>query len=83
MVWTKPGSETEAAAQAVGKDIRASFANTSGYSGLSVYVNYAVGDEKLEEIYGASKLPRLAALKQTWDPQNVFSYHHPLPQKYP
>lgn len=35
------------------------------------YVNFAHGDEPLEEIYGDS-LPRLQELKHKWDPENRF-----------
>ncbi|KEY71722.1 hypothetical protein S7711_02949 [Stachybotrys chartarum IBT 7711] len=55
----------------------------TGYDGLRTYVNYAQGTEQLEQIYGADKLPRLAALKRTWDPSNVFRYMNPLPTEYP
>jgi hypothetical protein len=33
------------------------------------YINFAHGDESLEEIYGNS-LPHLRELKRKWDPQN-------------
>jgi FAD/FMN-containing dehydrogenase len=39
---------------------------------LHRYVNFAHGDEPLEEIYGDS-LPRLRELKQKWDPENRFN----------
>lgn len=55
----------------------------TGYDGLRTYVNYAQGTEQLEQIYGADKLPRLAALKRKWDPSNVFRYMNPLPTQYP
>jgi FAD/FMN-containing dehydrogenase len=64
-------------------DIRSRFAATSGYGGLAVYVNYAYGDETLEQMYGARKLPRLSALKRRYDPDNVFRFHHALPSTYP
>ena len=76
------------AARKIGLELRADFAATSGYEdelegGLATYVNYAYGDEPLEHIYRADKLPRLAALKKTWDPNNVFAYHLALPTEYP
>ena len=40
-----------------------------------VYVNYlGVGDnpERVRDAYGAAKYARLAALKHTYDPQNLF-----------
>ena len=41
------------------------------------YMNFAHGDESLEEIYGQS-LPRLRELKQQWDPQGVFNQWFPI-----
>ncbi|KAI0904511.1 hypothetical protein F4823DRAFT_634235 [Ustulina deusta] len=76
------------AAARLGPELRTAFAATSGYEdeiegGLAVYVNYAHGEEPIESIYRADKLPRLAALKKTWDPHNVFAYHLALPTEYP
>jgi hypothetical protein len=36
------------------------------------YINFAHGDESLEEIYGDS-LSRLRELKHHWDPENRFN----------
>jgi len=81
--WTDGDVTTPKAAEAIALELRDDFALTSGYPDLTVYVNYAHGDEKLEQIYGADKLPRLAALKKTWDPDNVFAYNNALPTEYP
>jgi len=77
------GSSVGDASNALGLELRKDFAATSGYPDLTVYVNYAHGDEKLEQIYSAEKLPRLAALKKTWDPENLFAFNNPLPTHYP
>lgn len=82
MAWPE-GKPVEEAANALGRELRSEFAATSGYPDLSVYVSYAWGDETLEQIYGKEKLPRLAALKKKWDPDNVFRYNHALPTEYP
>ncbi|KAK4981117.1 hypothetical protein LTR28_005260 [Elasticomyces elasticus] len=71
------------AVEALAKELRTSFAATSGYPDLAVYVSYAHGDETLDQRYGANKLPRLAALKKKWDPSNVFAYNNALPTSYP
>ena len=79
-------SNNDPAAQAgdkLGRELRADWASTSGYGGLTVYVAYAHGDETLEQRYAARKLPLLASLKKKWDPNNVFAYNNALPTKYP
>ncbi|KAI0202890.1 hypothetical protein F4808DRAFT_458596 [Astrocystis sublimbata] len=81
--WGSLGDTVETAANAMGRELRSDFAATSGYGNLTVYVNYAAGDESLESIYGANKLPRLAKLKAQYDPNNVFRFYHALPTSYP
>lgn len=61
------------------KELRSDLVATSGYSGLSAYVNYAWGDETLEQIYRKDKLQRLKTLKKKWDPNNVFRFSNGLP----
>jgi len=82
MSWPELGNPVEGPANALAKELRDHFGATSGYPSLSVYVSYAHGDEKLEEIYGAS-LPRLVELKKKWDPDNLFGYNNALPTKLP
>lgn len=77
------GNPVEQAANDFAREMRSDLAATSGFSDLSVYVSYAHGDETLEQIYGKEKLPRLAALKRTWDPDNVFGFNNALPTEYP
>lgn len=77
-----PGDPAATAGDQLGRALRDSWASTSGYGGLRLYVNYAHGDETLEQLYGANKLPRLTALKKKWDPQNVFGYNNALPTSY-
>ncbi|KAJ4303141.1 hypothetical protein N0V90_002033 [Kalmusia sp. IMI 367209] len=81
--WAEVGDPVEAAANEMGRELRGDFAETSGYGNLTVYVNYALGDESLESIYGANKLPRLASLKAQYDPHNAFGFYHALPTSYP
>ncbi|KAF2197103.1 FAD-dependent oxidase [Delitschia confertaspora ATCC 74209] len=76
MSWVDP-SATDVA-NMLGKDLRSLAATTSGYGGLTTYVSYAHGDEPLEQMYGAEKLARLQALKQRWDPKNVFAYNNAI-----
>lgn len=44
------------------------------------YLNYALGDEKLVEVYGREpgRVAKLQKLKKTWDPQNKFGFYMPL-----
>ncbi|OTA99601.1 hypothetical protein M426DRAFT_254280 [Hypoxylon sp. CI-4A] len=82
MTWSGLDNPVEKEANALARELRQEFVATSGYPDLSVYVSYAWGDETLEQIYGKKKLPRLAALKKQWDPDNVFGYHNALPTEY-
>ncbi|KAI1817111.1 hypothetical protein GGS20DRAFT_99458 [Poronia punctata] len=67
----------------VGAELRGDFVATSGYPDLAVYVNYVHGDESLAQVYGKAQLPKLAALKKKWDPNNVFGFSNALPTQYP
>jgi hypothetical protein len=83
MRWTGLDNPFGETANKFAVGLRDEIAATSGYSGVSAYINYAWGDETLEQIYREDKLPRLAALKQKWDPNNVFAYNNALPTTYP
>ncbi|KAI0430782.1 hypothetical protein F5Y09DRAFT_355762 [Xylaria sp. FL1042] len=83
-IWAEGDTVTEAASHQLGLELRDDLLLTSGYDEVSVFVNYARGDEGLESIYGRDKLPRLAELKKKWDPSNIFAYNnYPLPLEYP
>lgn len=47
---------------------------------LRAYVNYANGDESLQEVYGWEewRLEKLRKLKQRWDPKNKMCYYVPI-----
>ncbi|XXG96375.1 hypothetical protein Hte_002657 [Hypoxylon texense] len=47
---------------------------------LTVYVNYAHGDEGRVAWYSERKLPKLLALKSRWDPKNLFKWTNALVQ---
>ncbi|KAI9903504.1 hypothetical protein N3K66_000033 [Trichothecium roseum] len=44
------------------------------------YVNYAYGDESVQEMYGRdeARLAKLRDLKRKWDPQNRFGFYNPI-----
>ncbi|KAL7944094.1 hypothetical protein V8C42DRAFT_327713 [Trichoderma barbatum] len=81
--WAAGDEVTAQASNKLGEELRNQFAATSGYSEKAIFVNYARGDESIENIYGKRKLPRLAQLKKKYDPSNLFAYNHPLPTHYP
>ncbi|RYP18019.1 hypothetical protein DL767_009911 [Monosporascus sp. MG133] len=81
--WGSAERDLTEVTDVLGRELRGDFAATAGYPDLAVYVNSAHGDETLEQIYGARKLPRLAALKKAWDPENVFGFNNALPTRYP
>ncbi|KAK0622036.1 hypothetical protein B0T17DRAFT_609009 [Bombardia bombarda] len=83
MLWTPGDEPAQRAAQAVGQELRRDLAATSAYPELTVFLNYARGDETKEQIYSKCKLPRLAALKKKWDPTNAFGFNNPVPMRYP
>ena len=52
----------------------------SGSNLLSVYVNYAFGDETLPKIYGHEpwRLQRLRDRKVKYDPRGAFNFYEPI-----
>ncbi|KAL8724366.1 MAG: hypothetical protein Q9166_007987 [cf. Caloplaca sp. 2 TL-2023] len=64
-------------ANAFGARVRDLLRSTDGLRGNSTYINFAHGDEPLEEVYGKNLL-RLQRLKKRFDPQNRFNQWFPL-----
>lgn len=83
MRWDQNGTAVASSADTVARELRSDLVATSGYDDLTVYINYAHGDETLEQRYGANKLPRLAKLKAKYDPDQIFSFSNGLPTSYP
>ncbi|KAI0003936.1 hypothetical protein F4779DRAFT_634315 [Xylariaceae sp. FL0662B] len=83
MRWDQAGDPVKETANTLARELRSDFVATSGYDGLTVYVNYAYGDETPEQMYGASKLPRLIDLKKKYDPNNAFRFYNALPTSQP
>jgi hypothetical protein len=71
----------DAKAEVFGKALRQMLADGSAEQNLSTYVNYAYGDESLEELYGfdAWRLEKLRKLKGLYDPENRFRFYAPIP----
>lgn len=72
-----------AGAHEIGTHARGIFMSTSGAStnNIEVYVHYGHGDEGDLGWYTERKLPRLQALKQQYDPNNLFSHYNALGTK--
>ncbi|KAI2621292.1 hypothetical protein GGR54DRAFT_96717 [Hypoxylon sp. NC1633] len=75
-IYTDPALDADV--DALGRKVRARFFSVSGYREPQVYLNYDHGDEPLTQIYGASKLPKLRALKKLWDPRHMFGVGNPI-----
>jgi FAD/FMN-containing dehydrogenase len=66
--WTDPG--TDAAQIAWARDL---YAAAEPFSTGGTYVNFlSAGDDRVAAAYGLDNYERLARLKETWDPTNVF-----------
>lgn len=73
--YTDPAFDEEAFAYA--RKVRGMIEETSGEEKNHVYVNFALGDEKIEEMYGYDgQVEKLRQLKSKWDPEGRFSYYH-------
>ncbi|CAI6339305.1 unnamed protein product [Periconia digitata] len=60
-----------------GREVRSLWRASSGFEQSRAYLNFAHGDEPLEEIYGES-LPHLRELKSKWDPEAKFNQFFPI-----
>lgn len=60
------------------RSLRDKLQAASGYEDPQIYLNYAHGDEPLNQVYGASKLPKLRTLKKKWDPDHSFGFNFPI-----
>lgn len=71
----------DAAVIAAGKEIRRVLIEGLPSSiPFNAYVNYAFGDESVEEIYGHEqwRIDKLHALKAKYDPNNRFHFYAPV-----
>ncbi|KAL9074399.1 MAG: hypothetical protein Q9157_004402 [Trypethelium eluteriae] len=78
-----PNSTLDKAANDFWRNARAMVQATSGFDNLSVYVNFANGDEGPAVWYTPAKLHNLTRLKRRWDPMERFSFYQPVPLYYP
>ena len=80
-VQYKPDPALYSAAEELGKKMRAYLQEGSDDpTHLRAYVNYAHGDESLEEVYGWDewRLKKLRELKALWDPENRMRFYVPI-----
>jgi FAD/FMN-containing dehydrogenase len=77
-LWMDPSPEAEAAQLAWGRELSADLApdTTPG-----VYLNYTsdTGEDRVRSTYGAEKYARLQALKDRYDPDNLFRINQNIP----
>lgn len=77
--WQGENAQTTKDARAAASAMRNAL-----YTGVTVkrhaYVNYAIGDESKEEMYGYEswRQTKLKTLKQAWDPKNAFKFYNPI-----
>jgi hypothetical protein len=69
-------TETASTVDAFAKKLRSNLVTDCGNPQGNVYINYARGDEKPEQIYRKSKLPRLRLLKAKYDPKGLFNHYN-------
>ncbi|KAJ4359758.1 uncharacterized protein N0V89_000314 [Didymosphaeria variabile] len=80
--WNGSAALGQADAEAYGEQIRqALFSGLPEGANKHTYVNYAVGTENFNQLYGydTARVQRLKALKKMYDPENRFGYYNPVP----
>lgn len=82
LVTYDPDSSLDAEAVDMGKQITELWANGQPNREQHIYVNYAFGDEPLEQMYGSEpwRLETLRATKAKYDPENAFRFYNPIVQ---
>ncbi|KAL8686941.1 MAG: hypothetical protein Q9218_006750 [Villophora microphyllina] len=78
-----PSAALDALVPQYGHQARALFDAGEPQRPLNTYVNYAYGDETVEQLYGYEpwRMQRLKDLKQKYDPQNRFRFYNPIEWK--
>ncbi|KAI2602122.1 FAD binding domain-containing protein [Hypoxylon sp. NC1633] len=80
LVTYDPNPSLDEQAIAIGKQITKFWADGQPGREKHTYVNYAFGDEPLEQMYGHEpwRLRRLRAAKAKYDPHNAFGFYNPI-----
>ncbi|KAL1594467.1 hypothetical protein SLS60_010227 [Paraconiothyrium brasiliense] len=80
--WNGSAALGQADAEAYGEQIRqALFSGLPEGAKKHTYVNYAVGTEHFNQMYGydTTRVQSLKALKKVYDPNDRFGYYNPVP----
>lgn len=81
LITYKPGdTNLDQKAAQIGNELRQILHRASGQSEMSVYVNYAYGNEEPVSWYGNEgwRQDRLKSLKNKYDPKGKFSFFGPV-----
>lgn len=80
VIYYQVNSSLDAQAEEFGRYSRSLLKAGSGSPEQHSYVNYAHGDESLEEVYGYEpwRLQKLRWLKKKYDPKNNFGFYEPI-----
>jgi FAD/FMN-containing dehydrogenase len=75
-----PNATLDSIAIKFGKEVRRMLHEADGSTELHAYVNYAHGDETLQEMYGYEdwRQQKLKALKKEYDPHGKFNFYAPI-----
>ncbi|KAJ2903494.1 FAD-dependent oxygenase [Zalerion maritima] len=78
--YVPDGEELDEQAKVLGNQLRQILRDGSGSEELHAYVNYAYGDETVEQWYGYEewRQEKLAMLKEKYDPEGKFSFFGPI-----
>ncbi|RAL14899.1 FAD-binding oxidoreductase [Aspergillus homomorphus CBS 101889] len=81
LIFYRANTSLDHTAIEAGEAIRRMLIEGSGKAELHSYVNYALGDEPPESIYGYEywRLSKLKELKKKYDPERRFSHYAPIP----
>ncbi|KAF2008888.1 FAD-binding domain-containing protein [Aaosphaeria arxii CBS 175.79] len=80
VVTYAPDASLDAIAEDFGRNLRMTLHNASKAEKMHTYVNYAVGEESLENIYGYNswRVHDLKKHKRAYDPQDRFRWYAPI-----
>lgn len=78
--WEGNDAKTATDGYAYGDKIRNAFFAGVGSAKKHTYVNYAIGTESFEQMYGYEdwRVKKLKSLKKLLDPKNKFGYYNPV-----